>query len=221
MVIRTPKAVIFDMDGTLIDNYSYHIEAWYVICKKYNAPKSKKYIITHLHGTNHEVCKTFFGSEISAEQSAKIGLEKEALYRELYAPHIRPIDGLTEFLVLLQKKDIPMAVGTMGNKENADFTLNQLDIRHYFKTVLTAEDVTHGKPNPEIFLSCLHALPLSSTLLKDEIWIFEDTSSGIEAATRAGGKAIGILSSKSKSALKNVGAAICIKNYHEIVKLIT
>ena len=57
-----------------------------------------------------------------------------------------------------------MAVGTMGNKENADFTLNQLDIRHYFKTVLTAEDVTHGKPDPEIFLSCLHALPLSSTL---------------------------------------------------------
>ena len=75
MVIRTPKVVIFDMDGTLIDNYSYHIEAWYVICKKYNAPKSKKYIITHLHGTNHEVCKKFFGSEISAEQSAKIGLD--------------------------------------------------------------------------------------------------------------------------------------------------
>lgn len=221
MEFRTPRAVLFDMDGTLIDNYSYHIEAWYIICEKYNSPKSKEYIIAHLHGTNHEVCKKFFGSEISHEQSAKIGLEKEALYRELYAPHIRPIDGLTELLVLLQKKGIPMAVGTMGNKENADFTLNQLDIKHYFKTVITAEDVTHGKPNPEIFLNCLHALRLSSTLLKDDIWIFEDTSSGIEAATRAGGKAIGILSSKTKSALKNVGAAICIKNYHEIVKLIT
>jgi beta-phosphoglucomutase-like phosphatase (HAD superfamily) len=113
-----------------------------------------------------------------------------------------------------------MAVGTMGNRANADFTLDTLKVRHYFKAVHTAEEVSKGKPDPEIFSMCLTSLN-TGTLTENELWIFEDTSSGIMAAKNAGGSPIGILTSKSKEELISSGAIQCIKNYDEVLKLLS
>jgi len=113
-----------------------------------------------------------------------------------------------------------MAVGTMGNRENADFTLDHLGIRDFFKAICTAEDVEKGKPDPAIFLKCLSSLN-SIPLKVEELWVFEDTSSGIAAAVNAGGTAFGILTSKSEEDLSACGATYCVKNYEEILKLIS
>ena len=219
-MLVSPKAVIFDMDGTLIDNYPFHLKAWGLICEKYGAPRSQEEIIRDLHGTNFEVCKNFFGDHITYEESERIGDEKEALYREIYKPHIQPVDGLPELLEALKQRNIPMAVGTMGNKANADFTLDTLDIRHYFSAVHTAEDVSKGKPDPEIFTTCLKSLKTGALEL-EELWIFEDTSSGIMAAKNAGGSPIGVLTSKSEEELKSCGAVYCAKTYYEVHKLLS
>lgn len=219
-MLLSPKAVIFDMDGTLIDNYPFHLKAWGLICEKYGAPRSEEEIIRDLHGTNFEVCQTFFGKHITFEESERIGDEKEALYREIYKPHIQPVDGLPEFLEALKQRNIPMAVGTMGNKANADFTLDTLNIRHYFSAIHTAEEVSKGKPDPEIFTTCLKSLNTGALEL-DELWIFEDTSSGILAAKNAGGSPIGVLTSKREEELKSSGAIRCVKNYHEVLKLLS
>lgn len=219
-MLQPPKAVIFDMDGTLIDNYPFHLKAWGLVCKKYGAPRSQEDIIRDLHGTNFEVCKNFFGPDVTFEESERIGDEKEALYREIYKPHIQPVDGLSELLEALKQRNIPMAVGTMGNKANADFTLDTLDIRHYFSAVHTAEEVSKGKPDPEIFTTCLKSLKTGALEL-EELWIFEDTSSGIQAAKNAGGSPIGVLTSKSEEELKSSGAIHCVKNYHEVLNLLS
>ena len=219
MPIQLPKAVIFDMDGTLINNYPFHLKAWQIICEKYGAPRSIDEIIKDLHGTNFEVCQNFFGKDITFEESERIGNEKEALYREIYRPHIAPVEGLIPLLQLFYNSGIPMAVGTMGNKANADFTLDTLGIRHFFKAVHTAEEVNKGKPDPEIFLTCLKSITQES-LQTQELWVFEDTSSGITAAINAGGTAFGILTSKSEKDLSACGAAHCAKNYEEILKLV-
>lgn len=220
MSIQPPKAIIFDMDGTLIDNYPFHLKAWGLICEKYGAPRSKDEIIRDLHGTNFEVCQNFFARDITFEESERIGQEKEKLYREIYKPHITPVEGLLEFLEVLKQRNIPMAVGTMGNKANADFTLDTLNIRHYFNAVHTAEEVSKGKPDPEIFITCLKSLN-TRDLQDEELWIFEDTSSGIKAAKNAGGSPFGILTSKSEEELISSGAIHCAKNYHEVLKLLS
>jgi HAD superfamily hydrolase (TIGR01509 family) len=219
-MLQLPQAVVFDMDGTLIDNYPFHLKAWGLICEKYGAPRSEEAIIRDLHGTNFEVCKNFFGPDVTFEESERIGQEKEALYREIYKPHIQPVDGLIELLETLNQCNIPMAVGTMGNKANADFTLDTLDIRHYFSAVHTAEEVSKGKPDPEIFTKCLVSLN-TGDLQGEKLWIFEDTSSGIKAAINAGGTPIGLLTSKSKEELISSGAVYCVKTYHEILKLLS
>lgn len=219
-MLQPPKAVVFDMDGTLIDNYPFHLQAWALICEKYGAPRSQEAIIRDLHGTNFEVCKNFFGPDVTFEESERIGDEKEALYREIYQPHIQPVDGLLELLIALKQRDIPMAVGTMGNRANADFTLDNLNIRHYFSAVHTAEEVSKGKPDPEIFTTCLKSLN-TGDLNAEELWIFEDTSSGIMAARNAGGSPIGLLTSKSKEELTSCGAVYCAKTYHDVLKLLS
>ena len=151
MPLQLPKAVIFDMDGTLINNYPFHLKAWQIICEKYDAPRSIDEIIKDLHGTNFEVCQNFFGKDITFEESERIGNEKEALYREIYRPHIAPVEGLIPLLQLFYNSGIPMAVGTMGNKANADFTLDTLGIRHFFKAVHTAEEVNKGSLTQKFF----------------------------------------------------------------------
>jgi len=220
MPLELPKAVIFDMDGTLINNYPFHLKAWQIICDKYGAPRSIDDIIKDLHGTNFEVCQNFLGKDITFEESQRIGDEKEALYREIYRPYIAPVEGLLPLLQFFLDNNIPMAVGTMGNKANADFTLDTLGIRHFFKAVHTAEEVNKGKPDPEIFLTCLKSLSHES-LLTHELWIFEDTSSGITAGINAGGTAFGILTSKEEQDLRACGATYCAKNYEEILKLVS
>jgi len=220
MPLELPKAVIFDMDGTLINNYPFHLKAWQIICEKYGAPRSIDDIIKDLHGTNFEVCQNFLGKDITFEESQRIGDEKEALYREIYRPYIAPVEGLLPLLQFFLDNNIPMAVGTMGNKANADFTLDTLGIRHFFKAIHTAEEVNKGKPDPEIFLTCLKSLSHES-LLTHELWIFEDTSSGITAAINAGGTAFGILTSKAEQDLSACGATYCAKNYEEILKLVS
>lgn len=219
-MLQPPKAVVFDMDGTLIDNYPFHLKAWSLICEKYGAPRTEEAIIRDLHGTNFEVCKNFFGQHVTFEESERLGNEKEALYRDIYKPYIQPVDGLIELLETLKQRNIPMAVGTMGNKANADFTLDALDIRHYFAAVHTAEDVREGKPDPAIFLICLKSLGMKA-LKENELWIFEDTSSGIIAAKNAGGMPFGVLTSKSEAELSACGAIHCVKNYQEVLKLVS
>lgn len=220
MAIALPKYALFDMDGTLIDNYEFHLKAWGEICEKYGAPRSRTEIIRDLHGTNFEVCQKFFGPEMSFERSEEIGNEKEARYREIYAPHIEPIAGLHEVLAHLQEQGVHLALGTMGNSANAHFVIEALELSSFFSTVHTAEDVSKGKPNPEIFTKCLTSLGAPTALNSAEVWIFEDTTSGIQAAVRAGGIAMGIRSSLDDHALKNNGASHTFADYQEVMNLL-
>ena len=219
MIDRLPKAVVFDMDGTLIDNYPVHLETWQLICSNYGAPRTIEEIIRDLHGTNFEICQKFFGPSITLEQSDIIGNEKEALYREVYRPRIAPVDGLMELMDQLAQFKIPMALGTMGNRDNAEFVIDALGLDRYLSAVFTAEDVERGKPHPDIFNKCFEIIDPKGTLHRTEKWVFEDTSSGIEAAINAGAVAIGVRTSKTHEELTKHGANSTVANYHEVLKM--
>ncbi|MBL6671134.1 MAG: HAD family phosphatase [Flavobacteriaceae bacterium] len=216
-MLQLPKIVLFDMDGTLVDNYAFHLKAWQHICERRGKTKTLHEIATDLHGTNFEICRKFFGQEVTIEQSERIGTEKEALYREIYAPFIKPVNGLYDFLTALKQQSIKLALGTMGNRANAAFILKALALEEYFTIVQTAEDVSRGKPHPDIFDNCLNLLEFKAPANPTDVWVFEDTSSGIKAALNTGAKAMGICTSKSAQELLESGAHCVFKDYQEVL----
>lgn len=203
----TSNAVIFDMDGTLVDNTDYHRKSWYTFYKKYKTHINKECFKRNTPGTMKEILSAYFKHPLSSDDITNLSEEKEGLYRALYADHLKPISGLTSFLQVLNSKNVPIALANMGQKTNIDFILDGLHIRHYFDIILGAEDIEKGKPNPEIFLKA------SDQVQPDKCLVIEDSFSGILAGKRANMNVIGITTSHSSEHLLNKGASTTIDTY--------
>lgn len=175
------RALIFDMDGTLVDNMGFHHRTWIEWAHREGLAGSNEYILSQTHGTIREITRRLFPDEDDATRFAR-GERKEALYREIYRPHLRLIPGLAELLENAKKAGLPMAVATAGDRTNIDFTLDGLNVRSYFKAIIGAEDVKNGKPDPEVFLQAAQKLSIDPA----NCLVFEDSTVGAEAARRAG-----------------------------------
>ena len=163
-------------------------------------------------GTITEIIPRFFGDHLTAEQIAALGEEKEALYRDMYAPHLRAIDGLHDFLESVKRRNIPMALATMGDQHNIRFTLNGLNISQYFDATVGGEEVTNGKPHPEVFQRAAAKLGVPP----EDCAAFEDSHSGIAAALAAGMKTVGVASTHTPDELAVYPLWRIISDYREI-----
>jgi beta-phosphoglucomutase family hydrolase len=188
MIDYTQFAFIFDMDGTLVDNMHVHTEAWGKLLAENDIPfNAHDFLVKTAGKTNREIMPTVFG-DISEEKITELAYRKESLYREMFLPFRKPIDGLVEFLQTSQELGIKMAVATASAKPNVEYILDGLDLRQFFDAVTTAEEVKNGKPHPEFFLKSAEKLNVEA---KYSI-VFEDAIGGFEAAHRANMKSIGI-----------------------------
>jgi beta-phosphoglucomutase len=179
---------IFDMDGTLVDNMRYHTDAWRQMLRENDVEMdAEEFLIKTAGKTNREIIPQIF-KNISDERVAELGERKEALYRELFLEHRRPVDGAVEFLETSRELGIKMAVATAAPTANVEFILDGLDLRKYFAAVTTAADISNGKPDPEIFFASAEKLGVEPR----NCLVFEDALNGFEAAHRAGMKSIGI-----------------------------
>jgi HAD superfamily hydrolase (TIGR01509 family) len=176
-----PRALLFDMDGTLVDNMDYHRQAFLVWAQREGLADSESEILAKTHGTIGDIVRRFFPHIRDADQLFAIGERKEATYRELYAPHLRLLPGLIEVLEAARKRSLPMAVATAGDQTNIAFTLDGLNIRHYFSAIVGGEDVAQGKPHPDVFLIAAQRLGIEP----QHCLVFEDSPAGVEAARRA------------------------------------
>lgn len=184
----TKRAFIFDMDGTLVDNMRFHTEAWgKMLAENGVQMNAHDFLVKTAGKTNREILPTVFG-EISDERINELGSRKESLYQELFLPERRPIEGAVRFLEESQRLGIKMAVATAAPVVNMEFILDGLDLRKFFDAVTTADEITHGKPNPEIFLKSAEKLGVRP----QNCLVFEDAVGGFEAAHRAGMQSIGI-----------------------------
>jgi len=192
------QAVIFDLDGTLIDNNSYHRQTWEKYLEKIGKKISEEEFNANMNGrTNEDAIKYIFGKDISNEDSLKHTLEKESLYREIYKPFIKPVPGLIDFLQILKNKNIPMAIATSGIQPNIDFMFENIPIKQYFDLVVNSSHIKKGKPDPEIYLkvaSLLHVSPKNCL-------VFEDAAVGIKSAKAAGMKVIAVATTQLKEEL--------------------
>jgi beta-phosphoglucomutase len=208
------SAFIFDMNGTMINDMHYHEQAWYhVFVNQLKAQLTPEQVKHHLYGATTEIFERVFGvGKFSHEEIEAISLEKESRYRADFLPHLKLMDGLHSFLDKAKSKNISLAIGTAAPIANVDFVLDNLSLRSYFPVVIGPEDVAYSKPHPEVFLKAASQLGIPA---KNCI-VFEDSPKGIEAAARAGMKAIGITSYHTADELKNENVLFTLDDYTHI-----
>ncbi len=203
--------LLFDMDGVIVDNHDYHLQAWIRFFEKHGKPLTEEEYKKNINGkTLKTIVKEFFDSNVTDEQAQAFGTEKEALYRELYKNDLSPVEGLIEFLENARSQGVKMAVGTSAPIENVNFTLDGLNIRDYFEAVIYDKYVTKGKPDPEVYQKCADSLGLPS----GNCIVFEDALLGIEAGKAAGSKVVGLITTHTEEELTNTD--LNINNFKDI-----
>jgi len=180
------KAFLFDLNGTMIDDMSYHIRAWHRILNELGANLSMERMKEECYGKNHELLERIFPGRFSEEEKVRMSLEKEKQYQLEFKPHLELLPGLAVFLEQAHAAGIKMAIGSAAIMFNIDFVLDNLKIRHYFDALISADDVSKSKPDPETFLKCAEQLNISPT----DCIVFEDAPKGVESAGNAGMKTV-------------------------------
>jgi beta-phosphoglucomutase len=182
------QAIIFDLNGTMINDMEYHNRAWlYILNHVLGGNLTREEVKRQMYGKNEDLLVRVFGAgRFTNEEMVRLSIEKEERYQKEFLPELRLVDGLPEFLEKAHSLGIPMAIGTAAIPFNIDFVLDNLHIRHYFSAIVSANDVVVSKPNPETFLKAAQLLAIEPT----ECLVFEDVPKGAEAAEDAGMSAV-------------------------------
>ena len=148
-----PKAFLFDLNGTMINDMEYHTLAWYAIMTEdLGAKLDYESVKKEMYGKNHEVLARVFGNDrFSQKEVERLSIDKEKRYQQGYMPHLALIDGLSDFLARAKDANIQMAIGSAAIPFNIDFVVDGLNIRHYMDAIVSADDVSVSKPDPETF----------------------------------------------------------------------
>jgi HAD superfamily hydrolase (TIGR01509 family) len=205
------RAFIFDVNGTMIDDMRYHENAWYeILVHKLKAKLTKEEVKLQMYGKNEELFDRVFGEEkFSPDEISAIANQKEEQYRNDFLPELKLIKGLDTFLKKAQTYSIQMAIGSAAISSNVDFVLDNLYIRNYFPVIISAHDVTVSKPHPDVFIKAAEQLGIAPDLCV----VFEDSPKGIEAARRAGMKAVAITSYHTAEELANDNVFLTVSDY--------
>ena len=193
------RAVIFDMDGTMVDNAGYHTKAWQLFLNKHGIKLTQEEFDKRLAGKRNEpILEDLFDRKLSKKEIEKYAFEKERIYRELYSDFVKEVDGLGQLLKSIKDLGKKVAVATNSPKENLDFIFNNLDLHSFFDAAVWDKHVKKGKPNPEIYIHISEKLGIDP----EDCLVFEDTPTGIKAGKSARMKVIALLTGHPKEALK-------------------
>jgi HAD superfamily hydrolase (TIGR01509 family) len=176
-------AFILDMDGTIVDNMAYHTQAWFAFFVELGIEMEQSRLARLMGShTTPELLRQVLGQHISQAEIAKYSERKEIIYRAVYAPHLRAVEGVEQFLEKARRLGIPLAVATSAGARNIVFTLGGLNLLAYFDAIIGGDDVPQGKRGPQIYLATAEHLAVAP----EQCLVFEDSRSGIDAAHRAG-----------------------------------
>jgi HAD superfamily hydrolase (TIGR01509 family) len=198
-------ALIFDMDGVLIDSNPAHREVW-VAYNRLHGIDTTEAMLQRMYGRrNDEIVRDFFGTDLSSEEVARHGAAKERLYRETIAGRVEQmlVPGLQAFL--REYQGAHMAVATNAEPENLELVLDQGRIRPYFQVVLDGHQVRKPKPDPAIYRLAAQRLRVAER----NCIVFEDSTSGVQAAGAAEMRIVGVLTTEDN--LSSVD--ICANNF--------
>jgi beta-phosphoglucomutase family hydrolase len=202
------EAVIFDMDGVLVDSHAAHKRAWQRFLDSVGRTVTEAELEFIFDGRKKDDILRFFLGELSSEDIRSFGQRKEAFFRQEVG-ELRTIPGVQEFLEHLERGQFRLAVASAGSNSRVYYVLEYLGLQQYFDTVVAGDDVSSGKPDPAIFRLASARLGVDA----DRAIVFEDSVSGIKAAKAAGMKCVGIGNASRAEILLKAGANQVIADF--------
>ncbi|MGD9125908.1 MAG: HAD family phosphatase [Planctomycetia bacterium] len=185
------KAVIFDMDGVLVDSYEAHLESWLVMARENGQSFTREHFDTVFGRTSFEIIAELWENcSFTQDEMLEMDDRKELIFRKILEKDFPAMPGIKKLIPSLAEAGFRLAVGSSGPPENVEFVLNELGLKDHFDAVVTGRDVTRGKPDPEVFLTAAKKLSVDPS----RCVVVEDAPPGISAAHAGGMQCIGLAS---------------------------
>lgn len=204
------RAVIFDLDGVIVDSHPAHLQAWKTLLHSLEKNVSDSDLQFVLEGYKREIILRHFLGDLTQEEVKYYGAKKDALFRASM-DELKTVAGFAAFFDSVQAEGLPVALASSASRRRAEHTLNHLGLAGAFRAIVTGDDVANGKPDPEIFQAAARSLGTDPA----DILVCEDAVSGVEAAKRAGMKCLAIAANGRRTLLQQAGADIVVGDFTE------
>jgi beta-phosphoglucomutase len=199
------------MDGVLVDSAPAHFESWQRLAREEGITITRKQFEASFGRQNRDIIPMFLGP-VSPDRLAAIAQRKEAIYRDLVRVRVPAVDGAVDLVSALAAQKIPLAIGSAGPRVNIDLVLEGMRVADYFETIVSGEDATRGKPDPQVFQLACERLRLPP----GRCVVIEDATAGVEAARAAGTKVAAVMMHHPAESLRNAGADIVVERLKDL-----
>lgn len=207
--------IIWDVDGTLVDTAEQHFLAWAQLSEQLDYPFTRSDFARTFGWRNPEIVRTLYDPHADDAKCHELGERKETLYREMVrTTGATLLPGVRELLSQFQDAGIPQAVGSSAPRGNLDLLLNATGVQSYFQAIISGDDVSRGKPDPEVFLKGAAGIGVAAS----RCLVFEDAIAGVEAARRGGMACIAVtfVGHHPADKLREAGAQLIVASLAEI-----
>ncbi len=198
----------------MIDSMPYHAQSWLEFCRRHGIRMDVKDLLQKTTGrTGTECMGVLFGRTMTAEEALPLVHEKEVIYCELFAPVFKEVAGFNIFAAKARSMGLKIGVGSAGDKHNIAFAMAHLKMPHAPEVMVGGDQGLAGKPEPAIFLEAARALNVRAI----DCIVFEDAPFGIEAARRAGMRAVAVCSGHSAAELAGPHVMASVQNFNKLL----
>jgi beta-phosphoglucomutase len=182
------QAVIWDVDGTLVDTAELHFQAWLEVARRLNKPFSRADFAATFGRRNPEILHQLLGNDLSAREVEELALLKEDLYRDAARKGVDLLPGVRPLLEGLHGEGFLQAIGSSAPRQNLDLILELTQTKPFFDVIVSSEDTQRGKPDPQVFLVAAERLDVPAS----RCVVMEDAVAGVQAAKAAGMKCVAV-----------------------------
>jgi beta-phosphoglucomutase len=208
-------AVIWDMDGTLVDTAELHFAAWSAVAKEANLPFSRADFASTFGWRNPEILRQLYGNRFSDQQIADLGQRKEEQYRAAGRRQgVEPLPGVRALVQSLRQAGFKQAIGSSAPRANLDLILKLTKLAPFFDALVSMDDTDRGKPDPQVFLVAAQRLRVSPS----RCVVVEDAVVGVQAAKAGGMKCVAVdfIGHHGETALRKAGADLVVNSLEKV-----
>jgi beta-phosphoglucomutase len=212
--VNSSFAAIWDVDGTLVDTAELHFAAWVRLCEELGRPFSRSDFAATFGKRNPEILNYLFGPVFTDQQVAELADRKEEYYKAAARQGVEPLPGARKLLTALKDHGISQAIGSSAPRGNVDLILRLTNTAEFFQAIVSSEDTTRGKPDPQVFQVAAERLQMPA----QRCIVFEDAVAGVEAAKAGGMKcvAVSFVGHHPEEKLREAGADIVVRTLEAV-----
>jgi beta-phosphoglucomutase len=208
---QTTYAVVWDLDGVIVDSAEAHNESWKRLATEYDLPYDPENDFKRIFGRHSVDIIEHLWHITSREQAEKLAYAKESYFREA-AAHLTPLPGVVDLVKALDEAGWKQAIGSSAPLANVSLLLSSTGLTDYMQAIATGDDVSRGKPDPQVFLLAFERLGVPPS----QGVVIEDAPAGIEAGNRAGAATLGVTTTQTRQTLLDAGAGRVVESLTEI-----